>query len=114
MIITKIFTFDAAHCLSWHQGKCKNLHGHTYKLEISIMGSLDNNGVVMDFGDLKNIVNKKIIKKYDHTYLNEEFENPTAELMVERMWGFLTKEGLKLYELKLWETPNSYAMKRIK
>ena len=62
MLITKEFTFDAAHKLDWHQGKCKNLHGHTYKLQVTVVGELNKNGIVIDFGDLKNIVNNKVIE----------------------------------------------------
>jgi len=87
MIITKTFTFDSSHSLSWHKGKCKNLHGHTYKLEVSIKGELNENGIVMDFSDLKKIVKKIILEKYDHQHLNLFFNNPTAEVMVDEIWS---------------------------
>lgn len=71
ILLTKEFVFDAAHQLDWHNGKCKNLHGHTYKLQVTIGGNLNKDGVLFDFGDLKNIVNNKVINLLDHHYLNE-------------------------------------------
>src|SRR6266487_618453 len=68
-IITREFTFEACHPLLGHQGKCQRPHGHSYRLEISLRGSIkeavgkSNDGMVMDFGDLKRIVNATIIEK---------------------------------------------------
>jgi len=107
--ITKEFTFDAAHRLGWHKGKCRRLHGHTYKLQVSIKGPLNENGIVMDFGDFKKFVEKEIINKLDHQYLNEIIENPTAENIVLWIVSRLSKipiRGLTL--VKLWETPTSF------
>jgi 6-pyruvoyltetrahydropterin/6-carboxytetrahydropterin synthase len=106
--ITKEFTFDAAHKLDWHKGKCKNLHGHTYKLGITIKGKLNKNGVVIDFIDLKKIINNEVIKILDHKYLNDIIENPTAENTIVWIWNQL-KDKLNLTKIKLWETPTSYA-----
>lgn len=114
MIITKTFTFDSAHCLSWHKGKCSNLHGHTYKLEVSIQGELTQNGIVMDFGDLKKIVKKSVLAKLDHKNLNDIFKNPTAEIITTHICKTLEKQGLNMYEIKLWETPTSCAVVRRK
>lgn len=108
MKITKIFTFDSAHRLPWHKGKCFDLHGHTYKLEVTVEGPLDKNGIVIDFGDLKKIVKKEILDKYDHKYLNDFWKNPTAENIVQAFYDVLRKD-LKIARLRLWETPNSYA-----
>ncbi|RKX65192.1 MAG: 6-carboxytetrahydropterin synthase QueD [Tenericutes bacterium] len=114
--ICKTFVFDAAHKLPEHKGKCKNLHGHRYKLEIEVRNEVNpNTGMVMDFGDLKQIINDTFIKNWDHSYLNESFENPTAEIMVEHMINWLknifNKEGVyaELTKVRLYETPNSYA-----
>jgi len=78
MEITKIFTFDSAHYLPNHKGKCKNLHGHTYTLYVTIKGEIDKNGFVVDFGDLKESI-KPIIDLLDHNYLNDILETPTCE-----------------------------------
>jgi 6-pyruvoyltetrahydropterin/6-carboxytetrahydropterin synthase len=112
MEITKIFEFDSAHKLDWHSGKCKNLHGHTYKLEVTISGKLNKNGIVMDFSDLKKIVNECIIDKFDHKFLNDTFENPTAETMTVVFFQLILEklpEDITLKEVKLWETPTSFA-----
>jgi len=107
--VTKIFTFEAAHHLPFHKGKCKNLHGHTYKLEVTVSGTRDINGLVIDFGDLKKIVSEKIIEKYDHKNLNEFFKHPTAEVMVESIAWELKGTIPGINKVRLWETPTSYA-----
>ena len=110
--ITKEFSFDSAHNLPWHKGKCFNLHGHTYKLSVTIGAALNENGIVMDFGDLKEIVKRKVVDKLDHHYLNDIFDNPTAELMTEWIAFQISEDlpdGIILKKVSLWETPTSYA-----
>jgi len=143
---TKIVTFDAAHMLSQHEGLCNNLHGHTYKLEITIcyfseegeynlieFGSSE--GMVVDFKDLKNIVQKEILDKYDHAFIcwtrGDKLEldlgkllidnnkrvvymssRPTAENMaIEffRLIHFKLPQNYMVSAVKVWETPTSYA-----
>jgi 6-pyruvoyltetrahydropterin/6-carboxytetrahydropterin synthase len=106
-LVTKSFTFEAAHQLPWHPGKCKNLHGHTYRLEVSVRGPLTEDGIVMDFADLAAVVQAKVVQKYDHQYLNEYFENPTAELLAVSFHKELEAESLQVSRLTLWETANS-------
>lgn len=118
LTITKIFTFEAAHHLPDHNGKCRKIHGHTYTLEVTIQGEKQNavkyksdSGMVMDFHDLSKIVNDNIIGKYDHSYLNDFFEVPTAESMIEefaREIEELLPPSVKLKRLHLWEGKNSY------
>ena len=73
--ITKIFTFETAHVLYNYDGKCKNMHGHSYKLFVTVKGKpindLDHpkNGMVVDFGDIKKIVKSEIIDLWDHAVL---------------------------------------------
>ena len=73
--ITKIFTFETAHALYNYDGKCKNIHGHSYKLFVTIKGTPINdinhkkNGMVMDFSDIKTIVKEEIIDIWDHAVL---------------------------------------------
>ncbi|HNF31650.1 MAG TPA: 6-carboxytetrahydropterin synthase, partial [Bacteroidia bacterium] len=70
--VTKIFVFDMAHALYGYDGPCKNIHGHTYKLSVTLKGTpvKDNSnpkaGMVIDFSILKQIVQEKIIKQFDH------------------------------------------------
>ena len=54
--VTCTFAFEAAHHLAWHPGRCRNLHGHSYRLDVSVEGPLDANGVVLDFDTLKDVV----------------------------------------------------------
>ena len=118
MAITKIFMFEASHKLPYYDGACHNLHGHSYKLEVTIEGDIEKNinnpkcGMILDFKDLKDIVKKVAVDKYDHSYLNDFFPNPTAEIMVRKIAFDIIKElpeGVKLSSCKLWETTTSYA-----
>ena len=83
----KEFTFDMAHMLDGHDGKCQNLHGHTYILQVEISGSLKESGakkgMVMDFSDLKNIVKTHILDKMDHAFIydtSSQRETQVADL----------------------------------
>lgn len=114
LTITKIFNFSAAHRLPEHNGKCKNLHGHTYKLEVTVGGSPlhsigSSRGMIMDFGDLKAIVEKEILNDLDHSYLNKIYDVPTAEYMVISIFGKLCLVIPNLKRVRLWETDTAYA-----
>jgi 6-pyruvoyltetrahydropterin/6-carboxytetrahydropterin synthase len=90
--VTKRFTFEAAHQLRWHEGKCQNLHGHSYKLEVTIMAEdLGVDGVVVDFHKLGDVVNEQIVDVFDHKFLNDYFSNPTAEVMAREICHALDK-----------------------
>src|ERR1039458_697538 len=102
------FTFDAAHRLEWHTGKCRNLHGHSYRLDVTVAGGLDANGVVIDFDILHSVVTREVIDQWDHRDLNEVLDNPTAELLAHRAWELLTMGGLPVSALRLGETPGSW------
>ena len=114
----KIFRFDAAHYLPNYEGKCKNLHGHTWTLEVEVSSdeliqSGSEAGMVIDFGKLKEAVNREVIGKLDHTLLNDTIENPTCENLLEWMWKALfpwsIHEGRVVLErLRLYETPDSF------
>src|SRR4051812_43083019 len=99
--VTKAFSFDAAHQLPWHEGKCRQLHGHTYRLEVSVAGPVDENGIVVDFDDLSTVVKRSIVSKFDHQFLNDYFANPTAELLALEFTKLLEAEGLDLCKLTL-------------
>lgn len=116
--VTKIFTFDSAHRLDDYVGKCANLHGHTYKLEVTIKGRTDLRGIVVDFGDIKQIVNEQIISKYDHRFLNDLMDfHTTAENMVFHFFQLIDtylgqiadSSPCRLMRVRLWETPTCYA-----
>lgn len=105
--VSRSFSFEAAHQLEWHSGACKNLHGHSYRLEVTVAGELDDNGIVVDFSDLSEMVNRAVIDVYDHTYLNDFLPNPTAELIAADIWRRLAEVGASLDRIVLWETENS-------
>ncbi|MBT8270947.1 MAG: 6-carboxytetrahydropterin synthase [Flavobacteriaceae bacterium] len=137
--ITKQFSFETGHALYGYDGKCRNVHGHSYKLDVTVIGRpiSDSNhvkhGMVIDFGDLKAIVKKEIVDIFDHaTIFNKntphvelahELETrghnvllvgyqPTSEMMVIDFAQKIKKhlpDGVELHSLKLQETATSYA-----
>lgn len=137
--ITKQFSFETGHALYGYDGKCKNVHGHSYKLSVTVIGNPINDnlhvkyGMVIDFSDLKKIVKEEIVNIFDHATvfnkntphveLAKELEDrghnvllvdyqPTSEMMV---IDFAEKikarlpKNIKLFSLKLQETDTSYA-----
>jgi 6-pyruvoyltetrahydropterin/6-carboxytetrahydropterin synthase len=114
--VTKRFKFEAAHFLPGYDGDCCRIHGHSYKLEITVVRSTLDNDMVIDFKTLNQLVKYHIINRWDHYCLNElqEFkeERPTAENMVTIVYSILEKElpeKIKLKAIRLWETEDSYA-----
>ncbi|MBT2689736.1 6-carboxytetrahydropterin synthase QueD [Bacillus sp. ISL-47] len=123
VLVSKEFTFDSAHHLHCYEGKCKNLHGHTYKVIFGISGFVDDRGLMIDFGDIKEIWKNDIEVFLDHKYLNETLPpmNTTAENMVvwiyEKMAESLQNRkdqyiGARVEFVRLYETPTSYAEAR--
>ncbi len=117
MLISKEFKFDSAHQLVEYNGKCENLHGHTYKLRVTLMGEVDKkSGMIIDFTILKKIVKERIIERLDHTFLNNIIEQPTAENIAIWIWNELSQvlntDNYKLYEIVLWETEDSFVTLR--
>src|SRR5437588_5200705 len=105
--VTRSFTFEAAHQLPWHPGACHNLHGHGYRLEVTVEGPVAEHGVVVDFADVAAVVRREVIAHYDHAYLNDLFENPTAELIAHDAWKRLEANDLDVACVRLWETADS-------
>jgi len=110
--VTKCFTFDAAHKLTEHDGKCCILHGHTYKLEITVSGcelaeSGSKQGMLIDFGEIKKAVEPLIDTYLDHCFLNDLSVYPTAENLAQWIWKCLAPKLPNLCEVVLWETPDS-------
>ena len=106
--VTCSFTFEAAHRLPWHAGRCRNLHGHSYRLEVTVAGPLTENGVVVDFDELGEVVRRVVVDRWDHRDLNEDLDNPTAELLARRAWELLEGAGVEPAGLRLWETPDAF------
>jgi 6-pyruvoyltetrahydropterin/6-carboxytetrahydropterin synthase len=116
--IGKIFWFSASHTLPHHDGACARQHGHNYKLEVVVTGKIvdkgPSTGMIMDFGDLDSIVHETIMDVYDHRHLNDIYDNPTAENMVERIAARIQSQlpvatRTQVVKLKLWETEKCYA-----
>ncbi len=113
MEVSCAFTFDAAHYLTNLNGKCENLHGHTYTLTVTVSGPVKNDGLVIDFHIFKEIVRKKVLAYLDHKDLNAIFKNPSAEHIAMWIWKKLHPfhklafPKLKLVAVTLCETPGS-------
>ena len=137
--ITKQFSFETGHALYGYDGKCKNVHGHSYKLSVTVIGKpiVDRSnvkfGMVIDFADLKKIVKEEIVDQFDHaTVFNETTPHielakelktrghhvilvdyqPTSENMVIDFAQRIKNrlpEGITLFSLKLQETDSSFA-----
>lgn len=112
MRLSKVFTFDSAHFLPRYHGGCEKLHGHTYRLIITVRGTPDSDGMVVDFSVLKSAVEQNVLKKLDHSLINDLITQPTVENIGIWIWKALHQELEKtsaiLDELELWETPTSY------
>ena len=111
MIIYRTFTFDSAHYLPHvpESHKCRQIHGHTYKLTIFIEGQPDERyGWVMDFSDVKRIM-APVIHMVDHKLLNSVpgLENPTCEMLVVWLWDKIKPGIPMLKRVELAETPTS-------
>lgn len=110
--LTKEFTFDACHFLPYHDRRCKYLHGHSYRLLITVRDRVDTRrGFVEDYTDIKNIVKEELIDPYlDHGFLNLFVAYPTSEFIVRWMWNILSKRLKGLEKIELYETPTSSAI----
>ncbi len=110
--LTREFKFDSAHNLVRYHGKCEKLHGHTYRLAVTISGEKNDEDMIIDFSFVKKVVKKKILDKLDHAYINDIITQPTAENISQWIYGELKNElsgaNYKLYEITLWETENNY------
>lgn len=105
--VSRSIAFEAAHHLPWHAGKCQRLHGHHYRLEVTVEGPVNEHGVVVDFDDLAAVLEREVMSRYDHRLLNDVLDNPTAERIAQQTWKYLEAAGLDLVSLRLWETPQS-------
>ena len=136
--VTKSFEFEMAHALWNYDGPCRNIHGHSYKLDVTVIGepisdsSNPKLGMLIDFSDLKRIVNEHVVKRFDHcVVVNNDSEHTTLQ-SVEQMFekyelvayqptcenliidfAKIIKdklpENIQLFSLKLAETSSSYA-----
>lgn len=109
--VTKIFKFEMAHQLdSCYAGECKNIHGHSYKLEVTFDGELNKDGMVMDFKEMKEIV-QPLVDHFDHSFITkDDFNmNPTAENMAKYIFDKIRQCTILIKKVRLWETDSCYA-----
>ena len=105
MRVKVTFDFEAAHRLPNHPGKCKELHGHSYRLVVAVERAISRDtGMAIDFADLKRVVRQNVVDRLDHTFVNDLIDNPTAEIMAVWIWDALRGPLPGLAEVELWET----------
>jgi 6-pyruvoyltetrahydropterin/6-carboxytetrahydropterin synthase len=106
--IAATYTFEAAHRLPFVPDghKCKRLHGHNYRIDVSIDGPLDERGFVIDYAELDNVV-QPIIDSLDHRLLNDipGLENPTSEIIALWLRDKITQKLPFTPTIRIWETP---------
>ncbi len=113
VIVARRFEFQAAHHLPRHPGKCKDLHGHTYRFDVLCEGPIDaDSGMVVDFADVKAAVHERVLNRLDHKLLNDIIEYPTAEHIAAWIWQALADTELPIVEIRLWETTSCYVVYR--
>lgn len=142
MLITKELEIDMAHRVPNHKSKCANLHGHRYKIEVGVDDKLitkagsSSEGMVIDFGDLKEIMMEVLDRRFDHNsvfYIDDPIAGaialigeqqtkkpiftdfiPTAENLAKFWYNLMKKEldkvDIKIKHVKVWETPTSTAI----
>lgn len=107
MRVRRRFRFEAAHRLPRHEGKCRELHGHSYELVVTVERPVDgHSGMAIDFSDLKQVVGSEVVERLDHRSINDVIDNPTAELMAVWIWRRLADRLDGLVEVELHETAN--------
>jgi len=114
MKVGKEFTFDSAHFLPRYHGECERLHGHTYRLRVTVEGPVDKDGLVIDFMVLKQVVQSVILDKLDHRLVNDIIPVASCENTAQWIWKQLKNhkklKPARLVEVALWETPTSFAI----
>ena len=113
-------TFSAGHALRGYKGKCENVHGHNYRVRVTLAGEqLDANGLLIDFVEIKRAM-REVIEKLDHKLLNDvppfDTLNPSAENMARYFFDEVSRElasaPARVAEVKLWETETATATYR--
>jgi 6-pyruvoyltetrahydropterin/6-carboxytetrahydropterin synthase len=110
MIVTKKVRFSAAHFLPLYEGKCKNLHGHTWIVEVATKGEVDEKtGMVVDFSWLKEVLQENVVEVFDHSLINDILINPTAENIAQHIYNILSVRyfNIKLAWVRVWESEDS-------
>ncbi len=119
--VTVLQTFSAGHALRNYGGKCENVHGHNYRVEVTVRGErLDSTGLLVDFVELKRVT-KGVMEYLDHRFINDlrPFDeiNPSAENIAKFFYdrisaGLSAATPIQIAEVKIWETDTSSAVYR--
>jgi 6-pyruvoyltetrahydropterin/6-carboxytetrahydropterin synthase len=113
MILRKEYGFEAAHFLYNHPGKCRNLHGHSYKLFVSVEGTPQaETGMIIDFDDLSKVVVAQVIEPLDHHFLNDLIPLSTAENISVWIWEQLKPLLPGLTQIEVFETTDNCVIYR--
>ena len=113
MILRREYTFESSHILPRHPGRCRNLHGHSYRMIVELAGEIEpGQGMVMDFVTLDEIVQRTVLARVDHQHLNDFLENPTAEWIVVWIWRALQPEVPGLQSVELFEIEGASCLYR--
>ena len=113
-------SFAAGHYLRDYKGKCENVHGHNYRVRVTVQGeNLDSTGLLVDFIDLRQAV-KTIVARFDHQFLNDvspfDHLNPSAENIAryfsQELEPRVKQNGARVQSVTIWETDNSFATYR--
>lgn len=113
MILRRAYRFEASHVLPRHPGRCRRMHGHSYRFVVEIEGPIDpEQGMVLDFGDLDALVEKHVLARCDHHHLNDFLENPTAEWISLWIWRELKPALPGLRSVELFEVEGASCLCR--
>ena len=105
LTITKSVKFDAAHILTNHKGLCRNLHGHTYRVDVSVrQAENDSSDMVMDFKDVKRICEEVLLSKLDHAFIYDATSVAESEIA-----GVVEKNGMRTLALPFRSTAENLA-----
>lgn len=130
--ITRRIEFDAGHRVPGHGGKCRNVHGHRYRLEVTVDGEVPEDGMILDFGIVKAVLVERVVDRLDHRMLVWRHDVDLLQVMTEGEFGVVLMEapptaenlavdialsiddalsahGVQLVAVRLYETPNSWA-----
>jgi len=137
MFVAKKFKWEAAHRIPWHPGKCQNLHGHSYKMDVEFEGDVDSNGIVIDFNDIKALIDP-YVELFDHSTIISKNDHELLEVFKQKSWKhhvldfdstaenfciffsniiagenaeFLQKNGIRRVGIRVFETDTAYAYK---
>lgn len=131
MKISKEFKWEMGHRLPFHSGKCKNIHGHTYKMRVEIEGDLDSNGMVMDYYDVSSVISP-LIDELDHSFIVKDDDSEVIEFlnklnskkivvpfettaenitiyMLQKIKEKITSDRIKKIKVRVYETEKTYA-----